>query len=133
MNERLQPVRFETEPEPEDSDHLERSVGRNALQTLMIEREPMVYDTKESKKRPDGLVYAQDQEEYKPFAEAARTIVLQALNGNMDALAQLPRQDISDALTARIAARLAEYGDANSIPASEIDSMISVACGALAE
>ena len=133
MNERLQSVRFETEPEPEDSDRFERSVGRNVLQTLVVEREPVGHDSKESKKRPDGLVYAQDQEEYRPFAEAARAIILQALSGDLDALKQFHRQDISGALTARITARLAEYGDASSIPVSEIDGMISIACGALAE
>ena len=133
MNERLHLVHFETEPEPEDSDRFERSVGRNALQNLVVEREPVEYDSKESKKRPDGLVYAQDQDEFKPFAEAARALVLRALNGDMGALKQIHRQDVSGALVARITARLAEYGDISSIPEAEIDGIISVACGALAD
>lgn len=113
------------ETDPSHDIDVERSMGRNALQVLTVEKEPVVqetsFDTHESIRRPDGLAYAQDQEIYKPYAGEAAAIVMKAFIGDFSALDRIPDKKIREALRDRILA-----GN------NEIDKMISVACIGLA-
>jgi hypothetical protein len=89
----------------------------------------MTLSTEEERNKNIDIEFDAAIEALKPLAEP---IIRALLNGDTSALRGMPDEWVN-ALSARASTRLREYGDAGSIPRSEVDGMISVAAIGLAK
>lgn len=124
MNEQLSygPDAFESQAStPQQA---ERDLARLAFQSEKAA--DSVNESEASVKQRNGLVYAQDQEQYKPFVDEATAMIKAAIAGNFAILDGLP-PEFSEALRVRIESH------GGTTPAEEVEKMISVACTGLAQ
>ncbi len=104
----------------------ERAIGRSALYAVNNVESRITQEEEKTMERGNGLVYAQDQEKYKPYAAEATSIITAAISGDLEALNRISNEEFRAALKTRIESHK------GNVPAEEVEKMISVACTALA-
>ena len=132
MAEHLPTSLFESEA-GFDSHHFEQSYKNNFLDATgeLEPVDPTKKSTEEYSRLFDDPIVENSQSESNPVTSLARTIIIEALSGNLDALNQLKNQDIIGVLTVHIQSTLREYGSLVDIPERIIDGMVDIASDAL--
>lgn len=132
MKERLSTPLFESES-GSDPRRFEQSYKNNFLDATgeLEPVDPSKASAEEYTHLLDEPIVENSQGESSPITSLARTIIIEALSGNLNALNRLENKDIIGMLAAHIQSTLREYENLAAIPERIIDGMVDIASNAL--